>query len=290
MPYKNKNVVRALAWTQLVFSALLAATVIWGYVSSRAALGQFAESVATAIVSTANVIGQVAETVQAKQSMIDNTMGMLVSSRKLITELQTSAQNQSALAPKYAEGFRGASGILGTAGNVFSVLGDSLMFSAPTGIQMEGIRPVVLMTKPLEVTGQKIKENAIHLKSLGDGLLGVSSSLAADGQNVSAAFIDTSGHAIKLLDDTEKTLAVLQGQELPRAVTQLKTASDNLRTVGSQVDLAGNIGLVLLFAGLLLAGWCFLNSLSVLYLLKIHSTGSTRDQISCSCSKNISEA
>lgn len=276
MSYKNKNVVRALACTQLVFSALLAATVIWGYVSSRTALGQFAESVATAIVSTANVIGHVAETVQAKQSMIDNTMEMLVSSRKLIAELQTSAQNQSALTPQYAEGVRGVANVINTLGNAVSSIGDRLMFSTPS-IQMEGIRPVVVMTKHMEPQALAVKATAQDLKMVGNGFLVAASSLVKDTQNISASFIDTSSHAIKLLDDTEKTLTVLQGQEFPMAVAQLKVASDNLRTVGSQVDLAGNIGLVLLFAGLLLAGWCFLNSLSVLFLLESHSTGSTRD-------------
>lgn len=253
---------------QLAFSILLGATVVWGYSGYRSALGPFTQSLATAIVSTADVISRTAETVQAKQSMVDNTLAMLVSSRKLIEELRTSAQAQAALAPKYAEGLRGASSLLGTAANSFSALGDSLMFSVPTNIEMDGFRPVFIWTKPLASTVQSINQNGAQLKLLGDGLLGISSSLTKDGQNLSTAFIDTSNQTIKLLDDTEKTLAALKGLEFPKALANLKAASDNLRTVGAQVDMAGNIGLVLLIAGLLLAGWCFLNSLHMLYLTK----------------------
>lgn len=140
------------------------------------------------------------------------------------------------------------------------------MFSLPTSIQMDGLRPVFVMTRPLAPTGQTIKGNAQQLKSLGGGLQTVSLSLSKDIQNVSTAFVDTSNHAIKVLGAAEKALAELNAQELPKAVAELKIASENLRTVSTQVEIAGNVGLVLLIAGLLLAGWCFLNSLSVLYM------------------------
>lgn len=263
---KGRKLGKTLAWIQIVFSTLLAATVVWGYLSFQTALGEFTKSLGTAIIATAGVISQTAETVQTKQILLDNSLEMLISSRKLIEELRISAQNQSELAPKYADGFRGAAGILTSAGNVFSALGDSLMFSIPTGIQMQGMAPVFVMTRPLAPTAQTIKENARQLELLGGGLQAISSSLSKDSKNVSAAFVDTSNHAIKVLGSAEKALAELNAQELPKAVAELKIASENLRTVSTQVDIAGNVGLVLLIAGLLLAGWCFLNSLSVLYM------------------------
>lgn len=263
---KSRKLGKTLAWLQIAFSLFLGATAVWGYVGYRSALGPFTQSLATAIVSTADVISRTAETVQAKQSMVDNTLELLVSSRKLVEELRTSAQTQAALAPKYAEGLRSASELFGTAHNVFSTLGNSLTFSVPTSIAMQGLKPVLVMTQPLAVTGQSIKQNGAQLKSLGNALQGISSSLAQDGQKLTTAFIDTSNQTIKLLDDTEKTLAALKGLEFPKALADLKIASDNLRAVGTQVDMAGNISLVLLIAGLLLAGWCFLNSLHMLYL------------------------
>ncbi len=265
---KSRKFGKTLAWLQIFFSALLAATVIWCYVSIQSALGEFTKSLGTAIIASANVISQTAETVQTKQAMLDNSLEMIVSSRKLIEELRISAQNQSALAPKYAKGFRGAAEILSSAGNAFSALGGNLMFSLPTRIEMDGLRPVFILTKPLASTGQIILENAQQMKLLGDGLQAVSSSLETDSKNISAAFIESSGHAIKVLDATEVALAALKGWELPKAVAELKIASANLRTVSNQVDIAGNVGLILLIAGLLLAGWCFLNSLNMLYLAR----------------------
>lgn len=273
---QNIKFTKVLVWLQLAFSILLGATAVWGYLGYRNALGPFTQSLAIATVSTADVISRTAETVQAKQSLVDNTLEMLVSSRKLIEELRTSAQTQTELAPKYAEGLRGAAGLLGTSGVIFSKLGDSLMFSMPTGIEMQGIRPMLVMTKPLEAPAKSFKENSEHLKSLGEGLIGISSSLAKDGHNISSAFVDTSNNAIKLLDDTEKTLAVLKGLEFPKALANLKIASDNLRTVGAQADIAGNFGLILLITGLLLSGWCFLNSLSLLIMTKASPTETIR--------------
>jgi len=263
---KNKKFMKTLVWLQLIFSIFLGATAIWGYLGYRSAIGPFTQSLAKAIISSADVISRTAETVQAKQSMVDNTLALLVSSRKLVEELRSSAQTQAALVPKYAEALRSASALFGTADNVFSTLGNSLTFSVPTSIAMQGLKPVLVMTQPLAPTGQSIKQNGAQLKSLGDALERISSSMTKDGQNLTTAFIDTSNQTIKLLDDTEKTLAALKGLEFPKALADLKIASDNLRAVGTQVDMAGNIGLVLLIAGLLLAGWCFLNSLHMLYL------------------------
>ncbi len=269
--YKNRSFALSLAYTQLAFSALLAVSAIFVYVEFRATLGQFSQSLAATIVSTANVIGQTAETVQTKQSLFDDALATLVSSRKVIEELRVSAQNQTTYAPKYAAGLRVTSEILSGTGDAYSRLGDSLMFSMPTSIQLEGIKPVFVMSKPLEKSGQSIKADAQNLKSLGGSLQAIASTLANDSNNLSTAITDTSNNAIKLLNETEKTLISLKSQNLPQAISELKSASENLHSASRQVNLAGNFGMVLLVAGLLLSGWCFLNSLSVLYLTKNQS-------------------
>ncbi|MDD2743970.1 MAG: hypothetical protein PHV02_17015 [Rhodocyclaceae bacterium] len=266
MSHKNRKFVRPLAWIQIVFSVLLGATVVWGYVGYQASLGQFTRSLAAAIVSTANVLSETGEAMQAKENMLDNSLGIIVSSRELIDALKASAQNQSTLVPKYTEGIQGASGILGRAGSLFFMFGDNLKFSVPTDVVMKGFLPDFVWTKPLEKTALEIQANAQQLTSLSTSLREVSSSLEKDGQNVSAAFINTSNHALKVLDDAEKALAVMKGKELPKTIAELKVASDNLRIVSTQVNIAGNISLTLLIAGLLLAGWCLLNSISILLL------------------------
>lgn len=266
--YQNRKFAEVLVWLQLVFSALLAATVIFGYARYHTTLGEATRSLSTVVVSTANLVAQTAEAVQTKQALLDNSISTLTSSRKLIQEIRKAAQNQSMLLPKYAAGLESASGVLSKTGETFSALGTNLNFSMPTSVQMDGLRPVWVYTRPLAQIAQNISSNAQQLKSLGESLRAVSSTVAADGQNVSAAVLETSAHAIATLDETEKALATLKAQDLPRAVTDLKAAAENLRRISTQVDIAGNIGLVFLVAGLLLAGWCFLNSLSVLHLIK----------------------
>ena len=269
--YKNRSFALSLAYAQLAFSALLAVSIIVGYVEFRATVGQFSQSLAATIVSTANVIGQTAETVQTKQSLFDDALATLASSRKVIEELRGSAQNQTTYAPKYAEGFRVTSEILARTGDAYSRLGDSLMFSMPTSIQLEGIKPVFVMSKPLEKNGQSMKADAQNLKTLGGSLQAISSSLASDSKNLSTAITDTSDNAIKLLNETEKVLTSLKSQNLPQAIAELKSASENLHSASRQVNLTGKLGLALLVAGLLLSAWCFLNSLTVLHLAKNQS-------------------
>ena len=58
---------------------------------------------------------------------------------------------------------------------------------------------------------------------------------------------------------------------MPQAIAEMKSASESLHSASRQVNLAGHLGLVLLIAGLLLSGWCFLNSLSVLHLTRSQS-------------------
>ena len=271
MLYKNESFALSLAYAQIACSALLAATAIFGYVEFRTTLGQFSQSLAATIVSTANVIGQTAETVQAKQSLLDNALATLVSCRKNVEVLRGSVQDLSTYAPKYADGFRSASEYLSSTGETLSRLGDSMMFSMPTSIQLEGIKPVLVMSKPLEGAGQSVKVEAQRLIKLAGGLEAVSSSLAKDGKNLSAAITETSNNAIKLLDETAKTLASQKPQNLPQAVGEMKSDSEDLHSASRQVNLAAHLGLELLLAGLLLSGWCFLNSLSVLHLTRSQS-------------------
>lgn len=90
--------------------------------------------------------------------------------------------------------------------------------------------------------------------------------MGRDGKNLSAAFITTSQDTLKVVDEAERTLGRLNTQDLPKALEDLRTTSDNLRAIGKKVDVASNIGKVLLAVGLLLALWCALNSVSTLML------------------------
>lgn len=262
---KNK-LVAAFAWLQLFISIALAVTVIWGYTTYRASLGQFTQSVAASIMAVSNVVGRTAETIEAKQSLLDQTGKTLLATRNLIKELQVVAENQAKIAPQYAESFRGAAGTVGRLSGIFQSLGDGMMVAIPTGIEWRGLKPIVLWSRPLETQAQAFKIEAQNIRAVSEGLLGASATIGRDGKSLSLVFMATSEQALKLIEETEKTLGRLKSKDLPKALVDLKVTSDNLSNVSKQVNIAENVSEVFLVVGLLLAGWCFFNSLSMMLL------------------------
>jgi ABC-type transporter Mla subunit MlaD len=225
------------------------------------------------MVSTAKVIAMTAETVQANDKLLDDAQALMKSTRQLVEELRGAALNNAALAPKYAEGMQGVAGLLGTAANSFAALGDGLMFSVPTKVELDGIRPTVVMTRPLESQGTAMKRTASDLNASAVGLQALSTSIARDGQNMAKAIVDTSNKAIKLLDDSEMMVKRIRSQDLPSAVAELRGAAEQLDSLSSQFDMADNLPHRLLAVGLLLAVWCFFNSLGQLRLHSLHDRG-----------------
>lgn len=262
----RNRLIAIFAWLQLAISIAIAATVIWGYVTYRASLGQFAHSVAASIVAVSNVVGRTAETLEAKQSLLDQTGKTISATRELIKELQAIAENQAKVAPQYAEGVRGASALVASLSGTVQSVGDGMMFTAPTGIEWRGMKPFVVMSRPMEKQAQVVKTHAHNIKAVGESLLSVSVTIGRDGKNLSLAFMATSEQALKLIEETEKTLGRLKLKDLPNALVDLRVTSENLLNVSKQVNIAGNVSEVLLVVGLLLAGWCFFNSLGLMLL------------------------
>ena len=140
------------------------------------------------------------------------------------------------------------------------------MFSAPTSIQMDGLRPVIVTSIPLETYAKQLKAGAQGIREIGASI----PSAVAYGSKQVVAVSTTTNQLLAQLDDSEKLLARLQGNDLPKALKEMKSTSENIRTISQQVSLAGNVGGVLFIFGLLLACWCFLNSLSILLLTNDH--------------------
>ena len=115
---------------------------------------------------------------------------------------------------------------------------------------------------------------AKDFKVVSDSLLAVSTTVGQDGTKLSLAFIATSQQVLKMLEETEKTLGRIKSNDLPNALVDLRRTSENLRSVSEQVNLGGSLSKALLAVGLLLAGWCFFNSLSTLMLINTRATGS----------------
>ena len=262
-----------MAWLQLFVSLFLASAIVWGFISYQASLGQFVQSVSATIGAMSNVVARTAETVEARRDLLDQTGQMLVVTRNLINELRVAAENQAKMAPQYAEGIRSASTVLGKLSGPLQAIGDKLMILSVPSIHMVGVRPVVTMSRPLEKQAQELKTSAQDLKVISESLSGISETIGRDGQKVSSAFIATSEQALKVIAEAEKALAQLKTQDLPKALADLKTTSENLRNISAQVDIVGNVGSVLLIVGLLLSGWCFLNSLGTLVLARSQSFG-----------------
>lgn len=258
-----------LAWLQLVTSLLLGSAIVWGYSNYQASLGLFLHSVAASVGAVSNVVGRTAETVDARKELLDQTSQMLVVTRNLVKELRVAAENQTKLGPQYADGLRSASVVTGKLGNSIESLGDGLLqLSLPTGIQLAGMKPVIVMSHPMAKKGQELMGNAHQIKAISASLSGVSDAIGRDAKNLSAAFIATTDQALLVLTEVEKTLARIKTQDLPKAIADLKSTSENLRLVSSQVDSVGNAGLILLIVGILLSVWCFLHSVGALMLAR----------------------
>lgn len=274
---KNRLII-IFAWLQLFISFALAATVVWGYMTYQASLGQFTQSVAASIAAISNVVGRTAETIEAKQSFLDQIGKTLLATRNLVKEIQVTVANQSRIAPQYIEGVRAASDTMSRLSVTFQSVGDGMMFTVPTGIEWHGMKPVVVKSRPLEKQAQAVKIHAKNFKVVSDNLSIISATIGRDGENLSMAFMATSEQALKLIEETEKMLGRLKSNDLPKALVDLKVTSENLRNVSEQVNIAGNVSEVFWGVGFLLAGWCFFNSL---YLILVGSkTADFRDKIS----------
>lgn len=253
----------------------MASAIVWGYISYQATLGQFVHSIAASIGAVSNVVVRTAETVEARRDLLDQTGQMLVVTRTLINELKVAAENQAKIAPQYAESVRSASTLVGKLGGALQSTADKLLFEVPTDFRMEGMKPVAVMSRPLAKVAQELRANAQDINVISVGLSNISSTISRDGQNLSTALVVASAQALKVVVEAEMTLSRLKTQDLPKAIADLKTTSENLRNIRAYVDIVGSVGLVLFFVGLLLSGWCFLNSLGTLILVRSQAFGSS---------------
>lgn len=257
-----------IAWLQLATSVLLAAAIVWGYVTYQASLGQFTHSVAASIKAVSDVVARTAETVESRSVLLDQSGQMLSETGKLIKELRGVAENQVKIAPQYAEGVHHASLLMNNVGRTFQSIGDVMLTIEIPNIRLEGLKPIVTNIRPLEKPAQSLIDSAKHINGITDGMSGIATTISRDGKKLSEGFIATSEQALKVIAEAEKTLGRLNTQDLPKALLDLRAASKNLSVISEQVDIVDNIGLFLLIVGLILAAWCFLNSVSLLTLSK----------------------
>lgn len=258
---------KCLAWCQMVFSIMLAATTVIGYIAYHASLGRFLETIPASIASISNVVGLTADAVEARQDLIHTTRQQLVLTRSFIMEFNKVALEESRNAPQYAESFRNISTLVIRASVAVKTLGDGLKnISAPSEVRMDGMKPSIVWTFPLEKEANELKAMSQEIRTVGEGIYVASSGIERNGKKLGDSFLASSEKARQLLEETDKTLEQLQRNDLPTAINEMRGLSKSLASATQEMPTAGQIGRLLLMIGLLLSGWCFLNSLNLLIM------------------------
>lgn len=259
----------ALAWIQILLSLSLAGVLIWGYVSFQSTTEKLIHSIAASIGAMSNVVIRTAETIQTRTELLDQSEQMSVETRKLIKVLQSAVKNQVAVAPQMAASLRSTSQLTNRLGTSLGSFGDTLVqISIPSTVQMDGFRPVIVMSRPLALRGEELRANAKDILEVGKGLSAASDSVARDVVNLNTSFVTSTEQALKLLVQVENTLTHVKSQDLPKAVADLKFTSEHLRSVSERVDLFGNVGMILFIGGLISSAWCFIHSVGALLLAR----------------------
>lgn len=268
----NKQTIQILARLQLIVSIVLATAIVIGYVTYRASLGQVIGSLSASVIAISKTVEITADTIASREQLLESTKQTLMQTRSAIKSFSNLAQSQAKQSPQLAREIHAASAVASRLGETLNSIADGLMFSVPTDIQFEGVKPVLIMSRPLAPRAKKLKLDAHNIQTVSDGLLRTSNTIEKEGQGLGTEFGQLSEQTLKLLEETEKTLDGMQKRELPTAVREMRAAAEQLRIVSKEVDGAGKIGILLFAVGLLLASWIFLNSLGQLALANQIST------------------
>jgi methyl-accepting chemotaxis protein len=257
-----------LAWLQLFVSLAFAAALAWGYMTYQSSLGQIVQSIATSIGAVSSAVARTAETVESRRELLNQSAQLLAETRKLVNALVVTTENQAKRVPQTAAGLQSAASVTAKLGVVLHKVGDRMMtLSVPTGIRMEGLKPVPVMTRPLEEQAKEAIATALDIKAISESFSSLATTIGSDGQSLSTAVVNTGNQALKVIAEADNALGRLNGQDLPKAIDDLNAVSKNLSVVGTQVELLSTGCVFLLAVGLILAAWCFLNSLGFLMLV-----------------------
>lgn len=272
MPSKN-SVVRIFPWLQLILSILLSTTLFWGYLQFRTPIATAFGALSNSILSVANVIEATAGSVGARNELITSTRQTIFQTRATIKLTSKIISDQASNAPKRADELKAAASLILRTSDFLNRLADGLIeFRAPMGIEFEGVKPLVVMKRPLEPSGNELKPIAHEIRTLSEGVKNLSNTVTTDGVQLGAAFSQLGDQTIKMLEESERALESIQNQDLPRSIKEMRDAAANLKTVTTEVtSISESLGKLVLVAGFLFSGWLFLNSLSMIVLARRHA-------------------
>lgn len=251
---KKEKALQIFGWTQLIFSILLGAATVSAYVTYRASVGDVSRSLAASILSLSDVISQVSHTLKVRQDLIDATRETILSSRKLVVEMQASAEAQGKLLPQYASNLMNSAALAADLGKKAIAAGDLMQVSIPTGIRREGLKPALTRSQPFAVQGDAVKAHGENIMEMSNRLTAIANSLSNNVPKLNAAFSETCRQTIKLLDTMAMTTEKLSLQELPKAISALEAASQHLRQASERATGVEWLAGILLIIGIAFAG------------------------------------
>lgn len=261
---KRTQIVRAIGWTQIGLGALLAIASLTTFILYRSSLGEMTASLASSMRSASDAMTAVANVLESRQGLLDDTARLLVESRKLVEAAQMAATNQGKSLPAYVQGLKSASQSATVLATTLTGLGDQLMFSVPTAVQMNGITPVLVWTSPLRETAAKVKAQGQDVRNISYGLSELGNTLDRDGRQLTKSFVETGSATLALIDNATQATNQLKGQGLPQAIALLKNASENLRLANLQASKIDRFAWALLVLTVLLAASFMMQGVSLL--------------------------
>ncbi len=258
----------------MLLSVVLAGTILFGYAVFRAPVATALDALSSSILSVSNVIEATAGSLASRGELINSTRQTLAQTRVAIKETSKAISGQTAQASKRAEELQDASSFLSQTSETMNRLADGLIsFTAPMGIEFDGVKPLVVMKRPLEAYGKDLKPRAAELKTIAEGALNLSKTVATDGVQLGGAFSKLSEQTVKMLEESERTLEGVQNQDLPRSVKEMRETAEHLKLVTKEIaSVSENLGMLVLVAGLLFSAWLFLNSINIIALARRHNT------------------
>ena len=217
-----QRITKPLAWAQLVVSAGIIATVIYGQLNFH-------------------------DTWAANGPFLESTRASLQHAKQSLAQANDTLPGISSGLPTIGFALRNANVALTKTADVMENLSSSMRFSAPTSIEMQGIRPIIVMTRPLETNANDVKAQASVIRDIGSSL-----------QNSANAF----QMMPSVLTEVGETMVATQD-----AITQLEPML-------GQIEVLMNWGSLI---ALLIATWGFMNSLTTLALAHRESIAADAD-------------
>lgn len=263
---KKQELIRGLNWLQLIFSIMFALTITFGYFAYHVPIKNIVSSLVNSIISVSRVMEETVKTIEAKQDVIKNSKQTLTKSRELINSSLSAAENQIKLIPQYSNTIQSASNVFIGLGNTLGQVGAGFAFSIPS-LNTDKFPPTIQKTQPLLNEAKLLKDKGEELERIGKDLFEITSTVKNDGAKIGIAYVETAKSALIAIENIEKSLDTIQGNDLPIALKEMKGTAENLKKISESINSGVNqIGLILFVLGLLFSGWCFVHSLSLLMM------------------------